>query len=247
MYNINRIFIISCLFLLGCPVTNLLAQQPAQSTAAIDSMDGWESLLAGNHPNVRWRSIKSDRFPDEGWQIEDGVLSVSPGRKGGDIITRERFSDFELELDFMLTDSANTGIKYFVAPLKNAEGKTVLNGPEYQLIDDYKHESVIGNRSPETSTGSLYLLYAPEDKILHKAGEWNRLKIMAKGNYVAHWLNGQRILSYDRKSDIFRQRVSQTKFNEYQTGYGEAESGHILIQDHGDRAFFRNIRIRQLK
>lgn len=247
MYNIKRIFTVSCLFWLSCPVTNLLARQPTRLMAAIDSMDRWESLLDGTHPNVRWQSIKSDRFPDEGWQIEDGVLSVSPGRKGGDLITRERFSNFELELDFMLADSANTGIKYLVAPLKNAEGKTVLNGPEYQLIDDYRHASVIGNRSPETSTGSLYLLFAPEDKILHKAGEWNRLKIIVNGNAVEHWLNGKRILSYNRKSDIFRQRVSQTKFNEYQTGYGEAESGHILIQDHGDRAFFRNIRIRRLK
>lgn len=244
----NRIFVISCFYLcLGCHGSNLLAQEPVQSSVAIDSTDGWESLLAGDHPHVKWRSIRGDRFPDKGWQIEGGVLSVLPERKGGDIITREQFSDFELELDFMLSDSANTGIKYFVAPLKNAEGKTVLNGPEYQLIDDYKHESVIDNKSPETSTGSLYLLYAPKDKVLHRPGQWNHVKIKAEGTYVEHWLNGQLILSYDRKSDIFRQRVSQTKFNEYQTGYGEAEFGHILLQDHGDYASFRNIRIRRLK
>lgn len=220
---------------------------PVPSPTAADPTAGWEPLFVGNDPNVRWRSAKGDRFPDSGWLVKDGVLTVLPGRKGGDIITREQFSNFVLELDFMLSDSANTGIKYFVAPLKNAKGSTVLNGPEYQLIDDFKHESVVGNKSPETSTGSLYLLFAPEHKVLHKAGEWNHAKIIANGSYVEHWLNGQRILRYDRRSDIFRQRVGQTKFNEYQAGYGEAEFGHILLQDHGDQASFRNIRIRRLK
>ncbi len=209
--------------------------------------DGWEALFTGNDPGAKWRSIKGDHFPDKGWQVEEGVLTVLPGRDGGDIITREQFSDFELVFDFMLSDSANTGLKYFVAPLKNAAGQTVLNGPEYQLIDDFKHESVIDNKCPETSTGSLYLLFAPEHKVLHKSGQWNHAKIVAKGVHVEHWLNGQRILRYDRGSAIFRQRVRETKFNEYQGGYGEAEYGHILIQDHGDRASFRDIRIKRLR
>lgn len=218
----------------------------APSPTAVDPTEGWEPLFTGNDPNIRWRSVKGDRFPDKGWQVEEGTLTVLPGRKGGDIITREQFSDFELVFDFMLSDSANTGLKYFVAPLKNVKGKTVLNGPEYQLIDDFKHESVVDNKSPETSTGSLYLLFAPEHKVLNKSGEWNQAKIIAKGNHVEHWLNGQRILRYNRGSDIFRQLVGKTKFSEYEVGYGEAESGHILLQDHGDQASFRNIRIKRL-
>lgn len=220
-----------------------LAEAPSPTAA---DPEGWEQLLGGNDPNIRWRSIRGDRFPDEGWQAADGILTVLPGRKGGDIITREQFSDFELVFDFMLSDSANTGLKYFVAPLKTAKGKSVLNGPEYQLIDDFKHESVIDGKSPETSTGSLYLLFAPEDKVLHRPGMWNRAKIIAQGDQVEHWLNGRCILRYDRTSDIFRKRVEQTKFNDYQEGYGEAKSGHILLQDHGDRASFRNLRIRRL-
>ena len=225
----------------------LLEAAEAPSPTAADPTEGWEPLFTGNDPNIRWRSVKGDCFPDKGWKVEEGTLTVLPGRKGGDIITREQFSDFELVFDFMLSDSANTGLKYFVAPLKNAKGKTVLNGPEYQLIDDFKHESVVDNKSPETSTGSLYLLFAPENKVLHKSGEWNQAKIIAKGNHVEHWLNGQRILRYDRGSDIFRERVADTKFNEYEAGYGDAEFGHILIQDHGDQASFRNIRVRRLK
>lgn len=245
----GRRFAKGMLALQGASVANqhISSVQPVPSPTAADPMEGWEPLFIGNDPNVRWRSVNGDRFPDNGWRAVDGVLTIQPGRSGKDIITREQFSNFELELEFMLSDSANTGIKYFVAPLKNATGKTVLNGPEFQLIDDFKHESVTDNKSPETSTGSLYLLFAPKHKVLKKAGEWNHAKIIAKGTQVEHWLNGQRILHYDRASEMFRQRVSQTKFNEYQAGYGEAEFGHILIQDHGDRASFRNVRIRRLK
>src|SRR5690606_27618700 len=120
--------------------------------------------------------------------------------------------------------------------LKNVEGKTELNGPEFQLIDDYKHESVKNNKSPETSTGSLYLLYAPEGKELNGPGEWNHVKIVAKGKHVTHWLNGKKIVSYERGSAEFKRLVANTKFNQYQTPYGEAAAGHILLQDHNDRA-----------
>ncbi|WP_170845601.1 sialate O-acetylesterase [Parapedobacter composti] len=221
----------------------------ADSYSSTDAQ-GWEVLFDGNDPNIRWRSINGDQFPEKGWAVEDDMLVILPGRKGKDIITREQFSDFELELEVKLTDSANTGVKYIVAPLRNAKGKTVFNGPEYQLIDDFKHESVKGNRSPETSSGSAYLLYAPNDnKTWKHAGEWNHIRIIVKGKHIEHWLNGKKILAYERGTDGFRKRVAETKFKEYQTSataYGEATFGHILLQDHGDSAYFRNIKIRRL-
>lgn len=208
---------------------------------------GWELLFDGKDPNIRWRSIRGDKFPAAGWTIEKEALVLLPGRKGGDIITREQFSDFELMLDYKLADSANTGIKYFVSELKNGKGKIELNGPEFQLIDDYKHETVKDNKSPETSTGSLYLLYAPKDKMLNKPGEWNQVKIISKGKNVEHWINGKKVLSYERGSEEFRKLVTNTKFKEYQTPYGESVFGYILLQDHKDKAWFRNIKIRRLK
>ncbi|HLT86088.1 MAG TPA: sialate O-acetylesterase [Sphingobacterium sp.] len=206
---------------------------------------GWELLFDGRDPNIRWRSISSDRFPKKGWIVEAGTLVLLPGRKGKDIITREQFTDFELVIDYKLADSANTGIKYFVSELKTVEGKTALNGPEFQLIDDSKHETVRDGKSPETSTGSLYLLYAPKNKVLHEPGKWNQAKIVAKGKSVEHWLNGRKVLSYERGSKEFKKLVGQTKFREYKS-YGEASSGYILLQDHHDKAYFRNIKIRRL-
>lgn len=224
-----------------------LQQHGTTVTATMQSgKDGWEPLFNGADPNTRWRSLSGDRFPEQGWLVDGNELVLLPGREGKDVITREQFSDFELELEYKLTDSANTGIKYFVSELTDGKGKTTLNGPEFQLIDDYKHESVKNGKSPETSTGSLYLLYAPKGKSLNKPGEWNRVKIISRGKTVEHWLNGKMILRYERGSDDFRKHVANTKFNEYKEPYGEAEAGHILLQDHHDGARFKNIRIRRL-
>lgn len=247
--------VLTTLFLLAVLLTphHSTAQQTANAAAAANSLtdqekaEGWELLFDGRDPNIRWRSIGGDQFPAEGWIIEKEALVLLPGRKGGDIITREQFADFELTLDYKLADSANTGIKYFVSALRTTDGKTELNGPEFQLIDDYKHETVKDNKSPETSTGSLYLLYAPEGKELNGPGEWNQVKIVAKGKNVAHWINGKKIVSYERGSAAFRELVANTKFNEYQTPYGEAAFGYILLQDHNDKAYFRNIKIKRLK
>ncbi|MGX5817073.1 sialate O-acetylesterase [Chitinophaga lutea] len=216
------------------------------SLSAKEKREGWELLLDGEDPNIRWRSIKGDAFPKDGWKVEKGMLTLLPGARGGDIITREQFSDFELSLEYKLGDSANTGVKYFVAPLTNTKGKSALNGPEFQLIDDDKHESVKDNKSPLTSTGAVYLLYAPQNKRLNPSGKWNSIRIVARGAHVEHWLNGKLVVSYDRGTEAFRQLVAGTKFKDYTSGYGEATGGYILLQDHDSQAWFRNIKIRRL-
>jgi len=217
----------------------------AQQLSQQEQEEGWELLIDGRDPSIRWCSVNGDRFPSAGWVVKDSILTLLPGRKGGDIITRAQFSDFELVFDFKLTDSANTGIKYLVAPLENANGEVVLNGPEYQLIDDYKHETVINGKSPKTTTASAYLLYQPKGAVL-KAGMWNEGKVIVKGSHVEHWLNGKKVLEYERGSSDFRKRVSDTKFKEYRTPYGEAEFGHIMLTDHHDGAYFKNIKIRHI-
>lgn len=192
-----------------------------------------------------WRSVGSDTFPESGWKVEDSLLFSVPGYIGGDIITREEFADFELELEYKLTDSANTGIKYLVAAYPDSTGKPVYIGPEFQLIDDFKHEAVVDDKNPAMSTGALYLLYAPQDKQLNPAGQWNAVRIRVLGPHVEHWLNGKKIVEYERGTKAFRDAAKVTKFHSYD-GYGENTSGHILLQDHGDQAFFRNISLKKL-
>lgn len=212
-----------------------------------EKSEGWELLFNGEDIS-KWKSIKTDDFPEDGWVIKDGMLVVS-GKKGGDdVITREKYSDFELMFDFMLTDSANSGIKYFVGEMKNKdkEGSTIFNGPEYQIIDDYKHPAVTDDEKGNLiSTGALYLLYVPENKKLNPAGEWNTGKVVAQGNQVEHWLNDVKILSYERGTEDYRRKVAKTKFKN-QEKYGELESGHIMLTDHTDKVFFKNIKIRRL-
>lgn len=204
----------------------------------------WEILFDGKHPNP-WRSKNGQDFPEGGWAIENGTLFLA--RKGaGDIVTRETFGNFELTLDFKLTKGANSGVKYFVGTLKDTQtGKTVVNGPEYQIIDDYNHPAVKHHAHDIASTGSCYLLYAPVHKKLLRAGKWNHMKIIARGTHVEHWLNGRKVLSYERGSSEFEARKATTKFKSLE-GYGTLPEGHILLTDHGDRVYFRRVKIRRL-
>lgn len=195
----------------------------------------------------KWRGINSESFPAVGWAVDNNIITVLPGQKGGDIITKEKYRDFELVLEFRLTPSANSGIKYFVQLIPNAKNKSFVGmGPEYQIIDDFNHPEVKDQPFSVGSTGALYLLYPPsKDKKLLSAGEWNQARIVAKGKQVEHWLNGKKIVSYERGSDEFRKLVAASKFKDV-ANYGEAEEGHILLQEHRDEVSFRNIKIRRL-
>jgi hypothetical protein len=202
----------------------------------------WEVLFDGRDLS-QWRSVKSEEFPSDAWIIEDGSLVLA--QKGGDIVTREKYDEFELVWEFKLTEGANSGIKYFVDTLAHqTSGEKVINGPEFQIIDDYNHPEIKEDPQGLSSTASLYLLYAPENKNLKPAGEWNEGKILSNGRQVEHWLNGTKVLSYERGSKEFLEKMSETKFKDY-PGYGQANLGHILLTDHGDKVYFRNIRIKR--
>ncbi|MDB5275426.1 MAG: hypothetical protein JWR61_381 [Ferruginibacter sp.] len=207
----------------------------------------WEILFDGKNTD-QWKSINADSFPSHAWKIEDGTLSVDNHAKDGDIITREVYADFDLLFDFKLTDGANSGIKYFVDYIKdNTSGKMLYNGPEYQVIDDYNHPYLKDKQHPDATTAALYLIYAPKNKKLFPAGEWNSGRIVAKGNHLEHWLNGIKVVSCERGSKDFRDRMAITKFNSYDH-YGELPAGHIMLTDHdGDKVYFRNIKIKRLK
>jgi hypothetical protein len=208
-----------------------------------EKSEGWELLFDGEDLQ-KWRSVKSETFPSDAWVIEDGSLVLA--ERGGDIVTREKYGDFELAWDFKLTKGANSGIKYFVDSITNkSNGNVVVNGPEYQIIDDLNYDEIKEEPNGLSSTGALYLLYAPENKDLNPAGEWNHARIIAKGNQVEHWLNGTQLLSYERGSKDFLNKMAETKFKDY-PDYGQVPEGHILLTDHQDKVYFRNIRVRRL-
>lgn len=203
----------------------------------------WQELVNGTTEN--WRSLNSVDFPKEGWIIKDKNLTLLPGKKGGDLITKEQFEDFELELDYNIDKKSNTGIKYFVELIHKKNGFSAM-GHEFQIIDDINYPTEKTHNDPKLLTGSLYLLYAAnKQKILHPAGKWNHIRIVSKNGIVEHWLNGKRIVQYDRKSKEYFDLISETKYKGT-PGFAKVQKGHILIQDYGDGAMFKNIRIRKL-
>lgn len=215
---------------------------------------GWRLLWDGQSTEG-WRGAKLDDFPSHGWMIEDGVLSVlasggGESTNGGDIVTRQTFSDFELELDFKITEGANSGIKYFVlTDLNKGPGSSI--GLEYQILDDRRHpdasQGVAGNRT----LASLYDLIPAENlsvpgrsKPFNGIGTWNRARIVVRGDHIEHWLNNLKVLEYERSTQMYRALVQKSKYNVW-PNFGEAEAGHILLQDHGDAVSFRSIKIRE--
>lgn len=229
------------------------AEQPNSLTDA-EKAAGWRLLWDGK-TTEGWRSAKSEAFPKKGWEIQDGVLTVvaSGGGEssgGGDIVTRERYSQFELMVDFKITEGANSGIKYFCEPnldpitgtgAKKATGSAI--GLEYQVLDDARHPDAKMGRDGNRTVGSLYdLIPAAKTKKVNPPGEWNTARIVVRGKHVEHWLNGEKVLEYERGSPPFRELVKKSKYKSI-PNFGELPDGHILLQDHGNSVSFRNIKI----
>ncbi|MDF9798892.1 hypothetical protein OKW21_004155 [Catalinimonas alkaloidigena] len=204
--------------------------------------EGWTMLFDGSGTD-HWVELGTDQFPENGWEIENGALVL---HEGGNIVTKEKYGDFNLSFEFNLTEGANSGIKYYVAEITNEKnGETAINGPEYQIIDDVNNPDIQDRKDETVTTAALYLLYSPENKKLLPPGQWNQGSIVSKNNQVEHWLNGVKVVSYERGSQDFLQKKMNTKFKNY-TNYGEVPSGHIMLTDHHDKVYFRNIKIKRL-
>ena len=214
-----------------------------------EAKEGWVLLWDGK-TSEGWRGAKQNSFPEKGWKIEDGVLKVLKGSgeesaNGGDIITIKKYKNFILKLDFKITEGANSGVKYFVNPDMNKGAGSAI-GCEYQILDDDKHPDaklgIKGNRK----LGSLYdLIPAPEKKPFNKKG-FNTAMIVVKGNHVEHWLNGVKLIEYTRQNEMWNALVAYSKYRNW-PNFGNAESGNILLQDHGDEVWFKNIKIKELQ
>jgi len=209
-------------------------------------------LLFDGKTTEGWRRAGKDDFPSSQWYVENGELRLRKGRSvmggsGADIVTKESFSAFDLQFEFQLSDSANSGVKYFVAEKEPAAGGIV--GLEYQILDDEKHPDAklgsIGNRT----MASVYDLIPAKKNGREKIpiGEWNRGRITVyPDGRVEHWINGWKVLEYQRGTQYFYALVARSKYAKI-PDFGMAAKGPLLLQDHGAAVAFRSIKIRELK
>jgi hypothetical protein len=197
---------------------------------------GWRLLFDGKTTRG-WRGYRKDSMP-AGWQVVDGALTrVAPA---GDIVTIEQFDNFELSLEWRVAPGGNSGIFYRVTE----DGEHPWHsGPEMQVLDDAAHAD---GRSPLTSAGALYGLYPAPRGVSKPAGEWNAARIVLNGSHVEHWLNGTKVVEAELGSPDWQARVARSKFDTLPR-YGRNQSGHIGLQDHGDRVEYRNIKLRVLR
>ena len=214
-----------------------------------ETRDGWKLLWDGK-TTEGWKGARINTFPSKGWVVDNGILKVlksggGESTNGGDIVTTSKYKNFILKVDFKITEGANSGIKYFVNPdLNKGEGSAI--GCEFQILDDEKHPDaklgVKGNRT----LGSLYdLIPASADKPFIKSG-FNTATVVVIDNKVQHWLNGVKIVEYERNNQMWNALVAYSKYANW-PNFGNAAEGNILLQDHGDEVWFKNVKIKELK
>ncbi len=219
--------------------------------SAAEKAAGWQLLFDGTS-FTGWRGFTGTTVPLDKWKVEDGTLHALKGEhlagdRKSDIITVKQYTDYEFSWEWKLSPRANSGIKYLVT-----ESRPTTPGPEYQMVDEPAPGSEKTDKAKKggnrlTSTGSFYEILPPAaDKPIKPAGEWNVSKVVVRGKDVEHWLNGRNILTFNLDSPEVKAGIAKSKFKN-EPGYGDKIAGHLMLTHHGNEAWFRNIKIREIK
>jgi hypothetical protein len=221
------------------------------SITAAEKAAGWKLLYDGK-TSTGWHGATLKTFPNHGWEVANGTMHVLPssGKEesgGGDVVTDDNYSAFDLSFEFKLTPGANSGVKYFVTLSEVTTGSAI--GLEYQVLDDKLHPDAKLGRDGDRTLASLYDLIKADKpaRFVHPIGAWNIGRVVVyPNNHVEHYLNGVKVLEYERGSKAFKDLVAISKYTIWKN-FGEAPQGHLLLQDHGNEVFFRSIKVKALK
>ncbi|MDW7693676.1 DUF1080 domain-containing protein [Flammeovirgaceae bacterium SG7u.111] len=190
-------------------------------------------------PLSKWRNFKKEDVSPI-WEEEDGVISLT-GKGAGDIITKQKFENFELELEWKISENGNSGIMYRVVE-HDTLGATYHSGPEMQVLDNEGHAD---GKIKTHRAGDNYDMKSCSEETVKPVGEWNKVRLVINNGKVEHWLNGTMVVDYEFGSPEWEEQYQNSKFTQWPQ-YGQNAVGHIALQDHGDPVWFRNIRIREL-
>ncbi len=224
---------LAAVLLAGVAIVN--AQSGINTLSAAEKAEGWRLLFDGTSLSG-WRAFKSST-PPAGWKAVNGELVRQD--RGGDLMTADQFGDFELRLEWKVSKNGNSGIMFRVVEQGEYPWET---GAEFQILDNAGHRD---GKDPMTSAGSNYAMHPPVRDVTRPVGEWNDVRLIVRGAHVEHWMNGVKLLDYELWSDDWTKRMQASKFAKM-PGYARAKRGHIVLQDHGDLVWFRNLKIKPL-
>lgn len=233
------------LFSLMLVLSLTIGMSNAQNTLTNqEKKDGWKLLFDGSSTQG-WRSYNGDSFPEKGWKVNNGMLTVLAEGGGGDIITTDVYGDFMLKLEWRVQKGGNSGIFYHA--LEQPEQAIYWSAPEIQILDNENHPDANRGKNGNRKATSLYDLIPADPQNAKPYGQWNQIKIVVKdrGAHVEHWMNGEKVVEYERWTDKWYDMLRNSKFAPHPE-FGAAHKGYLGLQDHGDRVDFRNIKIKEL-